>query len=79
MSEIGNEKVLTSFKGKNMAGPDAGLTLSGSGSLYGTACCGGPRQGYGGVFKLSRKADGSWVFSAVHVFLGNPGGIRRLG
>jgi uncharacterized repeat protein (TIGR03803 family) len=68
-----NEKVLISFKGKNMAAPMAGLTLSGSGTLYGTACCGGPRSG-GGVFKLSRKADGGWAFSAVHVFLGNPGG-----
>jgi uncharacterized repeat protein (TIGR03803 family) len=43
---------LLAFSGSNGASPDAGVTLDGSGNLYGTTHGGGP-GGYGTVFELT--------------------------
>jgi uncharacterized repeat protein (TIGR03803 family) len=57
--------------------PYAGLTVSSSGALYGTAADGGT-HGVGTVFKMN-QVNSSWVFSALYEFDGVNGGSFPLG
>jgi uncharacterized repeat protein (TIGR03803 family) len=63
------EKVLHSFNsnGKDGYSPLGGLTLDGSGNLYGTASQGGASNG-GVAFELSPKAGGGWVEKILYGF-----------
>ena len=65
------ESVLHSFNKQDGAYPWADLIFDPAGNLYGTTRNGGS-AGDGVVFKLSPGSGGSWVYSAIHNFLGNP-------
>jgi uncharacterized repeat protein (TIGR03803 family) len=68
----GKESVLHAFAGHPAAEPYVcGLIFDGAGNLYGTAEGGGAQNG-GAVFKLTPSSDGSWAFSVLHTFQGNP-------
>ena len=68
----GKESVLHAFSGHPAAEPYVGrLIFDGAGNLYGTAEGGGAHNG-GAVFKLTPSSDGSWAFSVLHTFQGNP-------
>jgi len=64
--------------GGDGANPYAGITVGGSGVLYGTATRGGSSGYYGAVFKLS-QVNSSWVFSPLHEFTGGSDGGNPLG
>ena len=57
--------------GVDGANPHAGLTIDGTGNLYGTAARGG--VGYGTVFKLAHK-NSQWMFASLYSFAGGYGG-----
>ena len=57
--------------GADGANPHAGLTIDGTGNLYGTAARGG--VGYGTVFKLAHK-NSQWMFASLYSFAGGYGG-----
>lgn len=75
-------KILHSFNcaGKDGCEPFAGLVFDKAGNLYGTTLMGGANNGatqtsddpstygYGTIFKLSRKPDGTWSENILHVF-----------
>jgi uncharacterized repeat protein (TIGR03803 family) len=66
------EKILHSFTGgSDGAYPDAGLTLSTSGKIYGTTNQGGAH--YGTVFALLPSANGTWSERILHRFTPNSG------
>ena len=65
------ESVLHRFLATSAASPAAGLIFDAAGNLYGTASSGGPANN-GAVFKLSPNLDGSWAYSLVHKFQGEP-------
>jgi len=65
------ERVLHSFASHPAANPEAGLIFDATGNLYGTAFTGGPTNG-GAVFKLAPQSNGSWAYSVLHLFQGNP-------
>jgi uncharacterized repeat protein (TIGR03803 family) len=65
------ESVLHRFANRPAAGPEAVLIFDSVGSLWGTAANGGPTNG-GAVFKLTPQSGGSWRYSVLHVFLGEP-------
>ena len=61
------EKILHSFAGgRDGIYPDAGLTLSNSGKLYGTTNQGGAH--YGTVFELISNSNGTWNERILHRF-----------
>jgi len=62
-------KVIHRFQGGATDGTYAhsGLTLSGTGALYGTTA-GGGTMGGGTVYKLTPKANGTYGFSVIHSF-----------
>jgi uncharacterized repeat protein (TIGR03803 family) len=70
--------VLYNFTGgQDGAGPRTGLTVTGSGKLYGTAANGGNNNcssgfGCGTVFQLTRNGSG-WSFASLHAFQGADG------
>ncbi|HUO17910.1 MAG TPA: choice-of-anchor tandem repeat GloVer-containing protein [Verrucomicrobiae bacterium] len=70
--------VLYQFTGGNDGGvPFDGLTLDGTGNLYGTASAGGGksascRYGCGVVFELSPGTGGTWNETVLHNFTTNP-------
>lgn len=71
--------VLHNFNGLDGAFPQAGLTMAGTGNLYGTGYMGGV-YGYGSVFHL-RWSGSAWVFSDIYNFQGGNDGyfpISRL-
>ncbi|MGA2902856.1 MAG: choice-of-anchor tandem repeat GloVer-containing protein [Candidatus Korobacteraceae bacterium] len=71
--------VLHNFSGEgDGANPYAGLTVTSSGVLYGTATYGGTYNNYGTVFKLSQVSS-SWVFSPLFEFAGNIDGANPEG
>jgi uncharacterized repeat protein (TIGR03803 family) len=63
------EKVLYRFSGSDGAGPQAGLTLDGSGNLYGTTVSGGA-YGAGCVFELTPSSNGTWTEKVIYSFAG---------
>jgi len=68
----GSENSLYSFAGGNDPRlPFAGLIFDAAGNLYGTTSFGGSANG-GAAFKLSPNMDGSWAYSSLYVFQGNP-------
>jgi len=68
--------VLHYFTGGSDGGsPTAGVTLSGSGTLFGTTA--GAGYSFGTVFKMTEKGAG-WTFSPLYEFTGNPDGAYPL-
>jgi uncharacterized repeat protein (TIGR03803 family) len=63
------ETLLLSFNYDNGDQPIAGLTIDGSGNLYGTTFYGGA-EGNGMVFELS-PGSGGWVETVLYSFTGN--------
>jgi uncharacterized repeat protein (TIGR03803 family) len=61
------ERVLHSFDGPDGQGPDAGLTLDATGTLYGSTSTGGT-SGDGTVFELTSKG-GRWTERVLHNFV----------
>ena len=57
--------------GSDGTSPYAGLTVDGTGALYGTTLSGG--AGFGTVFKLA-KTGSSWVFTTLYTFTGGNDG-----
>jgi uncharacterized repeat protein (TIGR03803 family) len=74
------EKVLHSFNATDGSAPVAGLILDAAGALYGTTFGGGNlstcdhngQRGYGVVFKLTPKSDGTWKETVLHTFTNHP-------
>jgi uncharacterized repeat protein (TIGR03803 family) len=75
--------VLYSFaNGDDGSDPMGGLSIDGSGALYGTASRGGANGGWGTVFRLTPPAEGKtrWVFATLYTFTdGNDGGTPEGG
>lgn len=69
-------RVLHSFKGTEGANPTGGLSIGDARSLYGVTAFGGS-QGYGTVFRLSRRDQG-WVPNTLHTFTGGSDGSEPL-
>jgi uncharacterized repeat protein (TIGR03803 family) len=61
------KSVSHSFTGEDGIGPVGSLIFDQSGSLYGTTSAGGV-YGWGMVYKLTPKENGSWEESALHSF-----------
>jgi uncharacterized repeat protein (TIGR03803 family) len=67
------ETVLYSFKGGNDgASPISSLVSDAAGNLYGTTSDGGGGCGCGVIFKMTPKANGSWIESVPYRFNGAP-------
>jgi hypothetical protein len=69
--------------GSDGANPGSPLVLDAAGNLYGTTEDGGVGvthefQGYGVVFELSPRSDGTWAETVLHNFLGYPDGKYSL-
>ncbi len=61
-------QVLHTFTGgADGANPSTGLTIDGSGNIYGTAF-GGGTQGYGTVFDLGDDGGGGWSLTPIYSF-----------
>jgi uncharacterized repeat protein (TIGR03803 family) len=70
-------KVIYSFTGgQDGANPEAGVTLGGTGTLYGTTY-GGGAAGVGTVYQLKQKGS-NWIFSPLYSFGGNSDGAHPL-
>jgi uncharacterized repeat protein (TIGR03803 family) len=73
-------KTLYTFTGRADGGnPIGALVLDAAGNLYGTTEYGGASkthefQGYGEVFELSPRGDGTWTEAVLYSFLGDPDG-----
>jgi uncharacterized repeat protein (TIGR03803 family) len=63
------ESVVHSFNYQDGSGPYAGLVFDLAGNLYG-ATQGGGNYGFGTIFELVPKGDGSWVEGVLHSFSG---------
>jgi uncharacterized repeat protein (TIGR03803 family) len=59
------------------ASPSGTLIFDAAGNLYGTTQLGGA-SGYGTVFELTPKSDGSWTESVLHSFRGGADGFQPL-
>ncbi len=75
------ERILHSFANHPAAFPFASLIFDAAGNLYGTTVNSSPVDG-GTVFKMTPNLNGSWAFSVLHLFHGNPalhqfGGLVR--
>jgi uncharacterized repeat protein (TIGR03803 family) len=58
-------------RGSGIGGyPEAGVTVDGSGNVYGTVTQGGAAGTGGGVFKLKPAAGGKYTYSILHSFRG---------
>jgi len=54
--------------------PSAGVVMDKAGNLYGTTIAGGdPLCGCGVVYELAPGADGKWVYTVLHTFVGSDG------
>lgn len=69
------EALVYSFDGNDGSYPQANLTLTPSGDLYGDVCCGGISQ-YGTVFRLKPPKPNrkTWTYSVAYFFQGAPDG-----
>lgn len=65
-------KILRDFSGNDGAYPEAGLTLDGSGDLYGTTLNGG-QYGCGVVFEMAAAEGGAFTFRRLYSFNGSQG------
>ena len=63
--------VLHTFRGPDGAVPFAGVTMDGTGNLYGTTTAGG--NGYGTVFKLAHEGS-AWILTKLYAFTGGRDG-----
>jgi uncharacterized repeat protein (TIGR03803 family) len=73
------EQLIYSFTGSHDgAHPQAGLTLTSSGVLYGTTYSGGS-AGWGTVFQLSPATGGTWTNRVLHTFTGGADGGSPAG
>jgi uncharacterized repeat protein (TIGR03803 family) len=78
LDPTGKESVLHAFAWSHGGiFPQGALIFDRAGNLYSTTSLGGNNNychhnGCGVVFKLTPKADGSWVYSLLHVFLSKP-------
>jgi len=71
-------QVIYNFTGRqDGAYPSTGLTVDGSGTLYGTAF-GGGTPGYGTVFTLT-NAGGGWLFTPIYSFHAGSDGAGPIG
>jgi uncharacterized repeat protein (TIGR03803 family) len=66
------ETVIHNFARNPSAVPVGGLIFDAAGNLYGTTWSGGASGDIGTVFKLTPNSNGSWAFTALHVFAGTP-------
>jgi uncharacterized repeat protein (TIGR03803 family) len=70
---------LHTFTGDRDGGNPVGLTLAGSGALYGATSYGGAgsncSEGCGVVFKMTEK-DSGWTLSPLYEFTGSPNGAN---
>lgn len=70
-----DETILHEFSGgDDGCSPWAGLTIDGSGNLYGTTYGEPSYNLYGNVFQLSQQTDGKWRLKVLHTFTGGDGG-----
>ena len=54
--------------------PSAGVVMDKAGNLYGTTIAGGdPLCGCGVVYELAPGANGKWVYTVLHTFVGSDG------
>jgi uncharacterized repeat protein (TIGR03803 family) len=68
------ESVLYSFKGSpDGSSPSSTLVSDATGNLYGTTVDGGTAGGYGVIFRLAPRRDGTWTESVAYRFPGHPG------
>jgi uncharacterized repeat protein (TIGR03803 family) len=73
------ENVVYAFDGLHGSQPVAPLVFDGVGNLYGTTSYGGSSADGGVVFKLSPSLGGTWAYTVLHVFGGNPALHPRAG
>jgi len=69
------EAVLYSFDLRHGANPDANVTVSAVGNLYGTTVGSGSGS-FGVVFQLVQQVDGTWTESVLHRFKGGLDGAE---
>ena len=62
------QKVVYSFPSVGGAIPSTGLISDGSGNLYGATVLSGPRNFDGTIFKLTKRANGTWGAHVLHTF-----------
>jgi uncharacterized repeat protein (TIGR03803 family) len=74
-----SEQVIFNFTGDNGSGPQSPLIQDASGRLYGTTVQGGSTDGFGAVFALAPKTDGSWNYHLLYSFLGGQDGQDPYG
>lgn len=68
--------VLYRFSGSIYRGTvPTGLSIDGSGNLYGAAYSGGP-NGNGVVYELSPDGRGNWSFQLLYAFMNSPDGVN---
>src|SRR5205823_12978999 len=69
------QTVIHSFTGgRDGYGPGAGVTVDGSGNIYGMTPTGGA-HGFGIVYQLRPAADGNWTEKVIHTFTGGADGL----
>ena len=65
------ETVLHNFTGGNDGGyPLGGVTIAGSGTVYGTASYSGVANDSGTAFQLTQSGGGAWTYTVLHTFAG---------
>jgi uncharacterized repeat protein (TIGR03803 family) len=68
------QSVIHNFTGPDGQGPGAGVTFDKKGNLYGMTPTGGP-NGFGVIYRLKPRPDGTWKFTIIHAFTGGNDGV----